>query len=187
MPPGHPYPEIVEDVATLFTEALLCGAILGVDQTGVGRPVVDMFLRRSPHPWGGFYPTTITAGHKATQEDNGSWHVPKKDLVGAALILMQNSRLQGGPEHPEWDTFVKELQNFRYKTSLAGNETYEAWREGKHDDVVFSLAVACWIGENCNVDPWIFTISPGQQNSIVSIMPADVFMGGDLPRGFLPQ
>jgi len=32
-----------------------------------------------------------------------------------------------------------------------GHDSYEAWREGDHDDIVLSLAVACWSAENMPV------------------------------------
>ncbi len=31
--------------------------------------------------------------------------------------------------------------------SSAGNDTYEAWRESDHDDLVLAAAIACWWGE----------------------------------------
>ncbi len=33
------------------------------------------------------------------------------------------------------------------KITLAGNDTYEAWREGDHDDLVLAAAMAAWYGE----------------------------------------
>jgi hypothetical protein len=27
---------------------------------------------------------------------------------------------------------------------VAGNETFESWRERDHDDLVFAVALACW-------------------------------------------
>jgi hypothetical protein len=28
-----------------------------------------------------------------------------------------------------------------------GHDSYEAWREGDHDDLVLAVALACWTGE----------------------------------------
>ena len=42
---------------------------------------------------------------------------------------------------------VRELENFRAKITPAGRDTYEAWREGDHDDTVLATALACWFGE----------------------------------------
>ncbi len=42
---------------------------------------------------------------------------------------------------------VEELQNFKLKITTAGNDTYEAWRESDHDDLVLAAAMAAWYGE----------------------------------------
>ena len=67
---GTPYTEIVPAVARLASSAPLSGsAVLVVDQTGVGRPVVDM-LRRRPDP--AIVPVTITGGQAITVSEDGS-------------------------------------------------------------------------------------------------------------------
>jgi hypothetical protein len=40
-----------------------------------------------------------------------------------------------------------ELLNFRYKITQVSNLTYEAWREGAHDDLVLALSLAVWKAE----------------------------------------
>lgn len=35
-----------------------------------------------------------------------------------------------------------------------GHDSYEAWRDGDHDDLVLSLAMACWFAENAEPDDW---------------------------------
>ena len=42
---------------------------------------------------------------------------------------------------------IEELQNFKVKFTRAGNDTYEAWRESDHDDLVLAAAMAAWFGE----------------------------------------
>ncbi len=42
---------------------------------------------------------------------------------------------------------VRELENFRVKITAAANETFGAWREGQHDDLVIAVALACWLAE----------------------------------------
>jgi hypothetical protein len=42
---GTPYPDIVEKVVDMFQRKPLKGATLAIDMTGVGRPVVDMFVK----------------------------------------------------------------------------------------------------------------------------------------------
>jgi len=43
---------------------------------------------------------------------------------------------------------VQEFLNFLVKIDpLTGHDSYGAWREGQHDDLVLATAVACWYGE----------------------------------------
>ena len=42
----------------------------------------------------------------------------------------------------------------RVKVTLAGNETFEAWRERDHDDLVLAVALALYVG---NVQPVWFS------------------------------
>jgi hypothetical protein len=42
---------------------------------------------------------------------------------------------------------VQELLAFRVKVAASANETFEAWRERDHDDLVLAVAVAAWTGE----------------------------------------
>jgi hypothetical protein len=115
-----------------------------IDGTGVGRGVVDMF-RTSRDQVCRIVPVLITAGNKAAQE-NGYWHVPKKDLVSAVQILLQTGRLKIA-DVPERATLLAELQGFEVKITAAANATYGAWREGLHDDLVLALALAVWYAQ----------------------------------------
>ncbi|MHB8736953.1 MAG: hypothetical protein ACYC6M_16740, partial [Terriglobales bacterium] len=144
-PLNTPYTEIVPAVARLIGMQPLYGAPLIVDQTGVGCPVVDM-LRRTG---GWMVPVTITAGHAVTQVEDGSWHVPKKELVTGLQVLMQTRRLRIARGLPDAATLVRELQNFQVKITVAANETFGTWREGQHDDLVLAVALACWWAERC--------------------------------------
>jgi hypothetical protein len=76
-----------------------------VDQTGVGRAVVDM-LRQAA---GWVVPVTITGGHTVSRADNGSYHVPKKELVTCLQLVMQSRRLQIARSLPDAATLVREL------------------------------------------------------------------------------
>jgi hypothetical protein len=47
-------------------------------------------------------------------------------------------------------TLVNEFAEMRMKMTAAGNEQYEAWREGSHDDLVLAVALAWWgMGKAC--------------------------------------
>jgi len=148
---GTSYPTIVDDVVTMLLRAPLAKECpLIVDATGVGRPVVDMFYahKRWDFP---MTPVTITGGVTVTH-DGGYMHVPKRDLVGVVQVLLQSRRLRfpEASKVPEVATLVSELGTFQTKISLAtAHDSYGAWREGTHDDLVLSLALALWYAERC--------------------------------------
>lgn len=140
MPNRTPYPAVVRHVAEIMR--LSPGARLVVDYTGVGRPVVDSLEAAGLKP----IPVTITGGDRAHQ-DHG-WRVPKRDLVGALQVLLQSERLKiaGGLEFAS--TLTNELLNFRVKIDpLTAHDSYSAWREGVHDDLVLATAIAVWYAE----------------------------------------
>jgi hypothetical protein len=117
-----------------------------VDATGVGRPVCDLF-RDARMPCR-LVPITITGGLSLTGDGRGGAHVPKKDLVGCAQVLLQARRLRVARELELADVLVQELENFRVRITAAAHEVFGDWREGQHDDLVFALAMAAWVGEN---------------------------------------
>jgi hypothetical protein len=119
---------------------------LAVDATGVGRPVCDLF--RDARMPGRLVPITITGGLSVTGDGRGGVHVPKKDLVACAQVLLQTRRLRVARELALADVLVQELENFRVRITPAANEVFGEWREGQHDDLVFALAMAAWVGEN---------------------------------------
>jgi hypothetical protein len=169
---GTPYPEIVRDMTKLSSAIgpnglpVLPGATLVIDGTGVGRAVVDMF-RCVPELARRIMPVIITAGH-ATAYEGGAWHVPKKELVGVLQVLIQTGRLKVAKSLPDAPILTKELLNFKVKITTAGNETFEAWRERDHDDLVLGLAVALWYAEkNPPRSPqydWPCVLVPGRQD-----------------------
>jgi hypothetical protein len=161
-PLGTAYPAIVEDVRDLLRRPPLPGSVLGVDQTGVGRPVVDMLadaLRGKVTCR--LCPITITGGHAFTAAADGGVHVPKKDLVGAVQALLSDRRLKVPRTLPEAPLLVQELENFRVKITAAAHEQFGAWRERDHDDLVLAVALAAWLGETALPPPGKGTRGPG--------------------------
>ena len=138
---GTPYPEVVSRVKTILQK--LPGAALVVDATGVGAPVVDMFDQARLKPVGIY----IHGGDKASHDSRG-WKVPKRDLVGCLQVLLQNQRLKIAPG-PLSDILASEMLNFKVKIDpTTAHDSYSAWREADHDDLVLAVALACWYGEN---------------------------------------
>jgi hypothetical protein len=141
---GTPYPAIVDRVRQLMTSGpLINRTALVVDKTGVGAPVVDMFRKAGLRP----VAITITGGNSVGSGDGG-YHVPKRDLVTTLQVLFQTGRLKVAAGLPEARTLVEELLNFKVKINVkTAHDSYEAWREGIHDDLVLAVALACWYGE----------------------------------------
>jgi hypothetical protein len=142
---GRAYTHIVPAVAAIAASGPLRGAPLVVDQTGVGRAVVDM-LRRSGIA-GQIVPITITGGYAVTLGQEGAQHVPKKELVTCLQVLLQARRLKIARSLPEADRLARELENYRVKITVAANEIFGAWREGQHDDLVLATALTAWWAE----------------------------------------
>lgn len=142
---GTPYPAIVDEVVSVARLIAAQGPVtMVVDATGVGAPVVDL-LRAQLDPAIPLVPVIFTAGDTARVE-NGLYRVPKKDLVHGLMLLLEDGRLRVLDDHPESKALVTELSNMRVKISGESHASYEAWRQGQHDDLVFALALACWRG-----------------------------------------
>lgn len=143
-PLGTPYPQIVQQVEGILSAQPLRGCCaLVVDATGVGRPVVDLFRASGLALIG----VTITGGDAVSQDESG-YRVPKRDLVSALQVLLQSGRLKFAEGLPEVPTLVRELMAFQVKIDArTAHDTYGAWREGAHDDLVLAVALAAWFVE----------------------------------------
>jgi hypothetical protein len=184
---GTPYtsaPGAAESGVVEFTDKLLtsppfagCNPVLAIDQTGVGRPVVDRFVATGRL---NVVPITITAGSTASSsppESGYGYHVAKKLLVSTVQLLFQSRRLTIAERLPEAAVLMKELQNFRVKVTTAANETFEAWREGDHDDLVLAVAMACWVGENVCCGAWEIA-EDADNRSLLADVPEGIFLDG---------
>lgn len=139
---GTRYTEIARHVAGRL-RALRGGVLLAIDATGVGRGVVDLFAELGvPH-----VAVTITGGVEAHGE-GADWRVPKRDLVHALLVAFQSERFTYAKRLALAERFVAELEGFQLKISLqTGHDSYEAWREGAHDDLVLAVSLCTWLAE----------------------------------------
>lgn len=117
-----------------------------VDGTGVGIAVVDT-LRKAGL---GCVSVTIHGGD-AVSRDGNEYRIPKRELVAVLQVLLQMRRLGISNQIPLAEVITRELENFRAKITLTGHDTYGAgadWRDGNHDDLVLSVAMAAWYGEH---------------------------------------
>jgi hypothetical protein len=149
-----PYPVIVDKLVALHRNELVKDRLeCVVDATGVGRPVVDMMKRASIFP---LRPVLITGGAYESQDtETGYWSVPKRVLVSRLAICLQEGRLEIAPRVKDGELLKREMAAFRAKINVrTQNETYEAWREKDHDDLVLAVALAVWWAERTRrVDP----------------------------------
>src|SRR5918995_3576362 len=154
-PLGTSYVDVVERILELLEALGDREMVLAVDTTGVGRPVADM-LKARLNEWLEKHPQvhittawiTITGGDSVTKVEGGGLRGPKRDLASAPPVLMQNGQLKIAEAMPLAETLRKDLLNFKVKINIStAHDSYEAWREGDHDDLVLSVALASWPGE----------------------------------------
>ena len=116
---------------------------LVVDATGVGVGVVEMLKDRGLR----YRAVSITGGISETH-GGGTYHVPKRNLVSRAVAPFEGKRLKIARSMSLVPELVRELENFKVKVNpKTAHDSYEAWRESDHDDLVLALALACWGAE----------------------------------------
>jgi hypothetical protein len=123
-PPGTPYHAIAADVGRTLGTPELGGCDLVIDRIGVGRAASGLFSGMAAT----VRSVVISGGHAVNYGEDGSIHVPKKELVASRL--------------PPAQTLVCEMQSFRATITPAGAGSELAWREREHDDLVLAVAVA---------------------------------------------
>jgi len=84
--------------------------------------------------------------------------VPKRELVSVAQSALQSKRLVIAKGLAEAETLRKELSTFQVKITLSATESFEAWREGAHDDLVLAACMALWHGERGQMNYQIVTL-----------------------------
>jgi hypothetical protein len=173
LPLGLSYPAVVQETAMLLARPPLVGNCeLIVDETGVGRPVCDLFDTAGMSP----VRVTITSGIDQSYV-NGSWHVPKQVLISTLDAKLHVGELRFAQELTEASAMAEELKDFRRKVSTAGRYQFEA-RVGKHDDLVLAVAIALW---SCVGRP----VMPAAQFGQWSTSPLDTPFGYNTGRHHL--
>lgn len=141
LPLGLSYPAQVQYVSDLLQrEPLYSGRTdLVVDETGVGRPVADLFDDTGLRP----IRVSITAGSEVKAQGNRRWHVAKTVLISTLDARLHTGELRFADKLTESAAMREELKDFRRHVGAAGRFTYEA-RQGKHDDLVLAVAISLW-------------------------------------------
>ena len=146
---GMPYPMMIDKLDERINALNIRDDYMTVaDATGVGRPVIDLMRDRKIK----VVPVTITGGDKELFDPEiGGWRVPKRILASTMQVLLQNGQLKFAKGLMHAQTLIDELLNFKVKVNSKAHDQYEAWREGDHDDLVLSLAMAVWYAERYGV------------------------------------
>lgn len=113
----------VQELAAKYNNALCI-----VDSTGVGDPITEDLQRAGLSLW---Y-SGEKAGFKFTNDS-------KNQLINNLAIAIEQRRIT----FPNEPILVDELNAFEYGITDGGRIKYGA-PDGKHDDAVISLALACW-------------------------------------------
>jgi len=141
-PIGTSYPEIVDKICKVTKHPDVQPNLLVIDATGVGAPIADMFRQKNLN----FIPVIITGADKVSR-DQRAVRVPKRDLISTLQVLLQTKKLKIAGSLPEAQILIEELLNFQVKISVTGHDSYGAWREGTHDDLILATSLACWASE----------------------------------------
>lgn len=138
---GITYPMIIDKLQERLRAVNLEKYKVVADATGVGRPVIDLMRKEGIS----VVPIMITGGEKELFDPElGGWKVPKRILISNLQVLLQNGQLKFAKGMMHSKNLIDELLNFKIKVNAHGNDTYAAWRESEHDDLVLSLALAVW-------------------------------------------
>ena len=135
---GLTYSQIADAVQAVMVGPLR-GCPLIVDATGVGKPVVELLEAKGLT---NVVPVVITGGyHEGRGDDGRTLHVPKQILIGHLQAALSLEELRIAADLPDAQLFLQELSNFRVTQTAAGNLSMNA-REGQHDDLILSVALA---------------------------------------------
>ncbi len=143
---GTPYTEVAERLIRIArSDEMKHRCTMVLDATGVGLPVVDLIKQKQP---GCMVDAVVITGGDRCWQQEGVWRTPKKELIMGLVVMLETGRLKVARGLEEAGTLVKELQGLRVKMSEAGRESFGAWREGEHDDLVLAVALAGWRAHN---------------------------------------
>jgi len=156
VPLGTPYPEVVAHVRAIALSPPLSGrCALVADATGVGAPVVEML--RDAGLGCELSAVTLTSGdHESSRRQNGfTWYnVPKKDVFGELLVLLERNELRIPTRLKETGSLVRELSDIRLTRTETGTARLGADQSGQHDDLAMALALALWKGRKTSPPAW---------------------------------
>jgi len=145
-----PYPDVIRELVRIASAKDLDGPMLAIDSSGVGRGVTDELIREKIP--GRLVPITITS---AATSSRGEWNdtgvtayrVGKYALISGVQLGLQNRTLRILETIENAALLRRELENFRIKVSISGNELFDA-KTGEYDDLLLAIASPWQGGEN---------------------------------------
>ncbi len=146
--PGTPYSTMLARVAEI--RGTLRPAVLVVDATSAGAPIVDRFERL------GSVVKVVLTNSEASDLGLDSHRLPLRDVVGQAQLVLQEGRLRVARGLALADELTRELRSYRVKLTAATDAV--AWRTGPGDDLVLAVSLALWWAEMNQ--PWELPAAP---------------------------
>lgn len=113
----------IQELAQKYNNALCV-----IDSTGLGDPIVEDLQRSGLSIW-----------YEGEKPGFRFTNATKNGLIQNLAICLEQRRIT----FPNEAILVDELQAYEYQITDGGKITYGA-PDGKHDDAVISLALACW-------------------------------------------
>ncbi len=155
-----PFEGIIEDVRKVcsprlnYTPLVSNRPSLVLDITAVRMTTVSLFRKAKLNAR--IVPLSVGVGELAVQED-GSWNVPKLDLVALMGVLTEGNRLDGKTPLlgvrsglPLTSQLVEGLRAFKAKVN-PGSADGVVWRECDEEDLTLAVALGCLAGERLMV------------------------------------
>jgi hypothetical protein len=145
--------EIVAGLAALFKDEKYRNVALAVDRTTAGAPFVE-YLRAQLPQMAGVVAVNLTGGTTMTgSTEFMTVNLPKYILIQTGKLVLDRQRLKNLGSFKENGARLKaELQSYQVRAGTAAEGVYAGdQRQGVHDDLVFALCLALWLGENMGV------------------------------------
>lgn len=122
-------------------------SLLGIDATGIGRPVVRMMLESPMVQETGtpIYPFEFRGnGSREYQRQNGLIQITRRTVLSSVQIVMGQGRLRIPEKLREAEVLRRELLSVRIEE---GRQDHLDERTREHDDMVFAVALPVHLAE----------------------------------------
>lgn len=154
------YTDVAKALAKMDTQLKDHGAKKGkvaeityiLDSTGVGEAVAELVEKAMPYA--DIVKCYITGGIRPNIDEwSKSVTLPKSAMVSNLVALFDAGQISLTKRSKEIDAMLEELQNYEIRVSSEGRDQFGAFKGGSYDDLVTSLALATWCGEQDQYQP----------------------------------